>query len=336
MDTGLSAVSRYILVTASFVIVIAGMKYAAPLLIPFLLSIFIAVLCLPAIHALKKYGLNQGFSLTVVLLSVLFFGLLLSLIIGGSVNDFSAALPVYQEKLSVFNAQLVDALGVFGFVINDQMLTEYLDAGAIMKMVASIVSGFANVLANSFLIFVTVIFILLESNRFKNKLNAIVGEEKGKIFKAFSEKLRLYMGIKTWMSAITGVLVTLMLWALDVDYPQLWGVLAFLLNYVPNIGSLIAAAPAVLLALIQINIETAVIVVVGYVIINLVIGNVVEPKFLGKELDLSTLVVFLSLVFWGWVLGPVGMVLSVPLTISAKLALDESEETQWLGTLLGR
>lgn len=144
------------------------------------------------------------------------------------------------------------------------------------------------------------------------------------------------MGIKTWMSAITGVLVTLMLWALDVDYPQLWGVLAFLLNYVPNIGSLIAAAPAVLLALIQINIETAAIVVVGYVIINLVIGNVVEPKFLGKELDLSTLVVFLSLVFWGWVLGPVGMVLSVPLTISAKLALDESEETQWLGTLLGR
>ena len=172
MDNGLSAVSRYILVTAAFVIIVAGMKYAAPLLIPFLLSVFIAVLCLPAIHALRQYGLNQGFSLTVVLLSVLFFGLLLSLIIGGSVNDFSATIPVYQEKLSVFNTQLVDALGVFGFVINDQMLTEYLDAGAVMKMVASIVSGFANVLANSFLIFVTVIFILLESNQFKNKLDA--------------------------------------------------------------------------------------------------------------------------------------------------------------------
>lgn len=335
MNRGFSEVSRYILVAAAFVIVIAGMKQAAPLLVPFLLSLFIAVLCLPAMHALKKQGLNQSMALVVVILFVFILGVLVALLVGGSVNDFSAALPGYQEKISVINKDLVNVLASYGLVFSDNLIDESLDTGAIMQMAAGLVAGFGNVLANSFLIFVTVIFILLESNRFTQKMVSIVGEENQSISSAFTEKLRLYMGIKTWMSLATGVLVTLWLWVLDVDYPQLWGVLAFLLNYVPNIGSIIAAAPAVLLALVQFNVEIALLVIAGYAVINVVIGNIVEPRFLGKGLGLSTLVVFLSLVFWGWVLGPVGMVLSVPLTISVKLALDENDDTRWLGTILG-
>lgn len=335
MTEGFSQVSRYLLVAAAFIIVVAGMKQAAPLLVPFLLSIFIAVLCMPAIHALRGYGLNQALALLVVISGVFVVGVLLVMVVGGSVNDFSNALPGYQEKINVVNAQLIEQLRSAGFVFEKDVMREHLDAGAIMQAVAGIVSGFGNVLANSFLILLTVIFILLESGRFKEKINVIVGAGNSEIYSAFSDKLRLYMGIKTWMSLATGALVASWLWLLGIDYPLLWGMFAFLLNYVPNIGSIIAATPAVLLALVQFDVMTMLLVIGGYVAINIVIGNVVEPKFLGKELDLSTLVVFLSLVFWGWVLGPVGMVLSVPLTISVKLALDENRETRWLGTLLG-
>jgi predicted PurR-regulated permease PerM len=143
------------------------------------------------------------------------------------------------------------------------------------------------------------------------------------------------MGIKTWTSMLTGVLVSLWLWLLGVDHAQLWGVMAFLLNYVPNIGSFIAAVPAVLLALVQLGPGSALLAALGYLVVNIIIGNVIEPRFMGKGLGLSTLVVFLSLVFWGWVLGPVGMLLSVPLTITVKLALDSKPETRWLGVLLG-
>ena len=142
------------------------------------------------------------------------------------------------------------------------------------------------------------------------------------------------MSIKTWTSAATGVLVALWLWLLGVDYPALWGMLAFLLNYVPNIGSIIAAVPAVLLALIQVGTGTAFLVMAGYMVINIVMGSVVEPKYMGKGLGLSALVVFLSLVFWGWILGTAGMLLSVPLTVAVKLALDSKKESQWLGVLL--
>jgi predicted PurR-regulated permease PerM len=111
--------------------------------------------------------------------------------------------------------------------------------------------------------------------------------------------------------------------------------LAFALNYVPNIGSIIAALPPVLLAIIQVGFFKAMIIAAGFVVINVVIGSVIEPRFMGRGLGLSTLVVFLSLLFWGWVLGPVGMLLSVPLTITAKIALDSREESRWIAVLLG-
>jgi predicted PurR-regulated permease PerM len=137
------------------------------------------------------------------------------------------------------------------------------------------------------------------------------------------------------MSLATGIAVFILLVVVGVNYAVLWGLLAFFLNYVPNIGSIIAAIPAVLLALIQLGFVESVIVAAGFVIINLLVGNVIEPRFMGRGLGLSTLVVFLSLIFWGWVLGPVGMLLSVPLTMTAKIALDSREETRWIATLLG-
>ena len=334
MTTHFSSPSRVLIVMAAVIVVIAGMKQAAPLLVPFLLSVFIAVLSLPAMNFLHKHGIGSGISLIIVILGVFVVGLLLSMLIGSSIDDFSRALPEYQQKISAQKTQFIEWLTGMGIVIPQTFGQEMLDPNAAVRLLSSIMKGFGAVLTNSFLIFITVIFILLEAKSFSKKFARISGGNK-EFAGNFVDKLNGYMGIKAITSAITGVLVTLWLWVLGVDNAALWGVLAFLLNFIPNIGSIIAAVPAVLLALVQLGLGSALLVALGYLVINIIIGSVLEPRFMGKGLGLSTLVVFLSLVFWGWVLGPVGMLLSVPLTITVKLALDSKDETRWLGVLLG-
>jgi len=137
------------------------------------------------------------------------------------------------------------------------------------------------------------------------------------------------------LAIVAGLAVVILLGLIGVDYVVLWGVLAFLLNFIPNIGSIIAAVPAVLLALVQLGAPAALAAAGGYLLINTVVGTFLEPRYMGKGLGLSTLVVFLSLIFWGWVLGPVGMLLSVPLTIAIKIALDSQPNTRWMAIMLG-
>jgi predicted PurR-regulated permease PerM len=133
----------------------------------------------------------------------------------------------------------------------------------------------------------------------------------------------------------TGILIAFWLYILDVDYPILWGFIAFLLNYIPNIGSIVAAIPAVILAFIQYGIGSAIMVTAGYIVVNFIIGNVIEPRLMGRKLGLSTLVVFLSLIFWGALLGLVGAILSIPLTMTLKFAFESGESTKWIAVLLG-
>ena len=334
MSDHFSPVSRAVLVLAAIVIIIAGMKQAASLLVPFLLSVFIAVLSLPAMKSLEKRGLGAGLALVLVVTGVFAAGFLLSLLIGTAIDDFSRSLPDYQQQISAQKDRLISWLAAIGVDVPVSLSRDIFDPNAAMRLLSSIFRGFGSVLTNSFLIFITVIFILLEASSFSRKF-AQISDQRSEFVDAFVGKLNSYMGIKALTSLVTGVLVTLWLWLLGVDHAQLWGVMAFLLNFVPNIGSIIAAVPAVLLALVQLGTGTALLVAAGYLVVNVVIGSVLEPRFMGKGLGLSTLVVFLSLVFWGWVLGPVGMLLSVPLTITVKLALDSNRDTRWLGVLLG-
>jgi len=143
------------------------------------------------------------------------------------------------------------------------------------------------------------------------------------------------MVIKTFMSLASGILIAVWLYILGVDYPILWGFLAFLLNYIPNIGSIVAAIPAVILAVVQLGFGSALLVAAGYIVVNFVEGNVIEPRLMGRKLGLSTLVVFLSLIFWGGLLGFVGAILSIPLTMTLKFAFENSESTRWIAVLLG-
>jgi len=322
---------------AAFVVIIAGLRAAQPLVAPFLMSIFIAVLATPPLFYFQKKGLSTALALLLVTAGVVAAGIVLAALIGGSLDDFSSHLPAYQERLKQLTGETLAWLQSMGVQIPDRALTTYLDPAKAMRMAGTLLSGLGGALANTFLIMLTVIFILFEASGFPAKLNAALSRPDASMERLarIVRNINHYMVIKTTTSFATGLVVTGMLAMVGVDYPVMWGTLAFMLNYVPNIGSVIAALPAVLLALIQISPTAALVVAVGYLVINIIIGNVVEPRFMGEGLGLSTLIVFLSLVFWGWVLGPVGMFLSVPLTMTLKIALDANKDTRPIAILLG-
>ena len=336
-DTKQSASGRLLITAAAFVIVVAGMRAAQSILVPFILSVFIAVICAPPLFWLKRKGVPTVLALLIIAGVILGVGLAVAALVGTSLNDFSGSLPHYRTRLKEETAALLDWLRSVRVQIPEEGALESLDPGAAMQLAASMLAGLGGLLTNAFLILLTVVFILFEASSLPGKLRVALGEARvsGGGLENFGHNIRRYMAIKTCVSVMTGVAVAVWLVVLGVDYPILWGLLAFLLNYVPSIGSIIAAVPAVLLAFIQIGPGSAALAAAGYLAINLVIGNAIEPRFMGRGLGLSTLVVFLSLVFWGWVLGPVGMLLSVPLTMTAKIALDSREDTRWLGILLG-
>ena len=341
MATSFSPSARAVIVTAALFIIIAGMKLAAALLVPLLLSVFIAVICFPLMARLQQQGLPKGLSITLVLLLTVLIGFSLMLLIGNSLTDFSQMLPEYKQKLSAEWDLGIQWIAERGIAVPDN-IRDVIDPTAAMGLASSIFKGFGNLVSKFFLILLVVVFILAEAAGFMQKLAPVDNEDGSqttsdeKTFaQVFVEKLRNYMGIKTIMSMITGVVIGVAMWLIGVDYPVLWGALAFMLNFVPSIGSIIAAVPAVLLTLVQLGFNTALLVTAVYLVVNISISSFIEPRYMGKGLGLSIVVVFVSLVFWGWVLGPVGMLLSVPLTITVKLALDSKPETQKLGQLLG-
>lgn len=328
--------AQIVLTVAAVIIVLAGLQAAKVILVPFLLAVFIAIISASPMFWLQRKGLPVWLALLIVILAVFLLGLLTAGLVGSSVSDLSGHLPAYETKLRQYTGALLAWLERLGLDVSGPVLAELLDPSAAMKLVTILLNALGNVLTNGFLVMMTVIFMLLEASSFPVKLRMILGRDSslGR-FDSFVSNVKHYMLIKTLVSFATGALVTIWVAVLGVDLPLLWGLLAFALNYVPNIGSIIAAVPAVLLTLVQLGPLRAVLVAMGYLVINMLIGNFLEPRVMGRGLGLSTLVVFLSLLFWGWLLGPVGMLLSAPLTMTAKIALDSREDTRWLAVLLG-
>ena len=253
-------------------------------------------------------------------------------------NGFRKSLPTYKEKLTSEIDSIVLTFERYNIDIDSTFLYEYVDPNFIIQSVANTLSAFGNVLTNYFLILFIVMFTLLEAAGFSNKIKLAFKNSDKSItnFHTFSENMNKYLTIKTIVSFITGILIYLSLIALGIDHAVMWGLVAFFLNYIPNIGSIIASIPAIIIAFIQFNALYAIIVAIIYLLVNVVMGSIIEPKYLGKELGLSTLIIFLSLIFWGWLLGPVGMLLSVPLTMIMKIALESNDETKWIAILLSR
>ena len=333
---GPSHVQQILFNLAAFVIVVAGMKASSDILIPFLLAVFISVIANPLVKKLHSRGIPTIGAILLVILAIIAIGIGVTSLLGNSLNDFSDNLPMYKQMINNSASNFFKFFEDFGLQISGSLIIERFDPGAVMSLTSSILSGLGGVLSNSLLILLMVVFMLLEATIFKYKLRHVFGNQMNGANQvdSFSDTVNQYMLIKTGISIMTGIIASIWLIILGVDYPLLWGLLTFLFNYVPTIGSIIAAIPPSLLALIQFGVVSSLLSAVGYLVINIIIGSILEPRILGRGLGLSTLVVFLSLLFWGWVFGPVGMILSVPLTMTIKIALSNSTSGKWISTLM--
>ncbi|MDH4202719.1 MAG: AI-2E family transporter [Phycisphaerae bacterium] len=381
-SAGLSGPTRFLITAAAFVVVVAGMRAAIEIIIPFLLAVFLAIICTPALFWLKNRGISTVFAILIVSLVIMAVGLMVGTILTTSIADFTNDLPQYtnqlntkiqdmevkwnnwldkqREKLHMDDANdetntnsTVPALSEdaaanpepdtpAATILTDieekepLSISQFLDAQAGIKLMRDLLAQLGNILTKGFLIYLTTIFILLEASILPGKIKAAMknNAETFDNLAGVADDVKKYLAMKTAISLITGALVTGWLIILKVKYPIVWGLIAFLLNFVPNIGSIIAAVPACILAFLQFGLGTAALAAVGYLVVNIVLGNIIEPRLMGQRLGLSTLVVFLSLVFWGWVLGPIGMLLSVPLTMTVKIALQSHPDTRKLAILL--
>jgi predicted PurR-regulated permease PerM len=323
---------------AAVIVIVYGLQMAKVVLVPFLIAAFLALITVRPMLWMQRHRVPAILGALIIVCAMMLVLFLVGAIVGTSVAEFTAALPSYQQRLDVI------VQGILKFVAETlnsdeslQSLSDMIDPGWAMGLAASILNGLKDVLTNIFLIFFTIIFILLEASTVETKVEAAFGRSAHSLEapRVFLSNLGRYLGIKTLVSMATGMTAGVLTWAIGLDFPLLWAMLAFLLNYVPTIGSIIAAVPAVLLALVQLGAPEATATVIGFVGINVLFGNFIEPRLMGYGVGISPLVVFIGLVLWGWVFGPVGMLLSVPLTMTLKLALESDERTRWMAILLG-
>jgi predicted PurR-regulated permease PerM len=277
-----------------------------------------------------------GLAVTLIVFIIIILAFFISSFVSSSLNSFSENLPEYQARLQAITAQLSEALQQLGIHLKIEELSKILNLGKVMSFVGSTFSQVLGALTNIFLILMMVIFLLLELTSFRFKISLISRDPARTMahLEDVSGTISQYFKIKTITSLFTAIPIIIVLSIMGIDFPILWGIVAFLLNFVPNIGSIIAAIPVILLALIQFGFIAAGQVIILYLVMNNIIGNFVEPKLMGRSLGLSTLVVFLSLVVWGWLLGPIGMFLSVPLTMTFKIIMEGNDDTRWISTLL--
>lgn len=330
--------TRTILTLAAVIIVIYGLQMAKTLLVPFLVAVFLALITVRPMLFMQQKRVPAIFAALVIVSIIMLILSVLGTVVGRSIAEFTAAIPSYQARLdSIVTGVLDFAVEHLNADESIRDLENIVNPGFAMGLVATLLNGLRSVVTNVFLIFFTMIFILLEASTVKTKFEASFGTSTASFERPrlFLINLGRYLGIKTLVSFATGFLAWLLTWAVGLDFPLLWGMLAFLLNYVPTIGSIIAAVPAILLALVQLGPGEALAVLTGFVAINVLFGNFLEPRLMGYGVGISPLVVFVGLIFWGWVFGPVGMLLSVPLTMTLKLALENDEDTRWIAIFLG-
>ncbi len=328
---------QWLQVMAYGVLIIAGLRAAAAIVVPFLLAAFLTIVFTPVLVWLRGRGVRTGLAVLVVVLLLLAAFVVIAMLVGGSLEAFAARVPAYQRGLKSQLTALIEAAHARGWEVPEEILTDYLNPDVAIRMIGNTVTGMANVLTHVVVIFLAVIFMLTEVAVLPDKLRRLLRNPDPSLARLseFVESFNRYLAIKTGVSLLTGISAGLLVRLLGIDFPILWGILAFVLNYVPNLGSLLAAIPPVLLAMVQFGPGRAFVTALGYVAINFLFGNLLEPRLMGKGLGLSTLVIFVSMVVWGWVLGPVGMLLSAPLTMVVRIALESHEETRGISILLG-
>jgi len=322
---------------AALIIIFAGVIYAKSIITPFLLAVFISIICEQPISWLEKRRMPRWLALIIVIFGLIFLFSGFGFLIGDTVSSFSGNLSQYESTLKSISDSFIQFLNDKGIKIPQDQIFNLVQPAKILEFTAGALNKLINMMGNTFLIFLIILFTLMEFGSFSVKARAIlIGSDKSiSYFSTILQNIRHYLGIKTLICLLTGILIYMALLIIGVDYPLLWALIAGLMNYIPNIGSIIAAVPAVLFALIQVGLGGAVWTLGSFMLVNNVLGNFVEPRIMGKGLGLSTLVVFLSLIFWGFLFGTVGMFLSVPFTMTIKIILEQNEKTKWLAIILG-
>lgn len=329
--------SNPLVVAAALVIVIGGVIYAQSLVTSILMALFISIICAQPIFWLRRKGLPQTGAIVLVFVAILVLSFGLGEVIGRSLSSFSKQVPIYEENINGIERTLLQFFTDMGIRVSAEEFTGQFDPSKLMGITAGILGQLGSFLGNAFTIVFLVLFLLLELDSFPIKVRAIFGEKSTTLnyFDVIADNIRHYLTIKTLTSLFTGLIVWILLAIIGLDYAILWGLIAFLLNYIPNIGSFVAAVPAVLFAIIQLSFGGVIGTIVVFLAANLFIGSFVEPRLMGQGLGLSTFVVFFSLIFWGFALGTVGMFLSVPLTIAIKIILEQNPATRGAAIALG-
>jgi predicted PurR-regulated permease PerM len=301
---------------ACVVLIISGMRAASGILNPMLMAGFLALLLQPMTARLRKWGVAGGLAVGLIVLAVVLTGLTLVAFVGVSLRQLALQFPVYREQLNGLVTSLNRLLAEYNVDAFDyvQRAAQGPEVGRwVLNASGSMAASLSNLVLTLF-IFAFMLGGMWELERRASTRSRNYSPLAAR-FLAFSDTIRGYMGVRAVLGLIAAVLDYVLLVALGVDYALLWGVLSFLLSFVPNIGFTLSLIPPTLLALVEGGWQEALIVFVGYQVINNVLDNVVGPRFVGREMKISALLSFLSVIFWAWVLGPTGAILAVPLTV---------------------
>jgi AI-2 transport protein TqsA len=326
---------RVMLVLAATVVVLVGIRLGAPILNPIFFAVVLTLLFSPIYSWLKRRGLPAPLALLImlVLLTVLFLGLFF--ILGASITRFSERVGYYTAQLNghVVNLDaLIERLG-----LSNVDLRDVVNPSALADALGVVLSGIAGFLSDLFLILMIMLFLLGEGPAMMNRLQASVREDNPQVARltVVGQSVVRQFGLRAIVNLVTGAGVTVLLFALGVDFPLLWGILTFFLSFVPYIGLVLAVAPAVVLALAEFGVTRAALVIAGVVVINILAENVLSPMMMGRGLNISPTIVFLSFIIWAWLLGGPGAFLALPITLFVAVMLDTFPETRWLASIIG-
>lgn len=317
---------------AATAVLLAIVHASSTIITQFLMAFVIAVATAPLQNWLIRRGLRPILAFLITVISmVIVIGVVITLLTT-TLNQFIGDLPQYQEQFAELRSQVTAALQSLG--VSESAIQASPAADDVAQSVASAASWLLGAFANFGFMLALAAFMLLEATVMPAKVRAISGPSRRQSLDRFVENIRAYVVVTAWVNLLVGIADTVLLLALGVPYAVLWGALAFLFGFIPSVGFLLSLVGPALMALLVSGPTAALIVIVAFIVINGGIQNVILPKRMGEGTDLSAAVVFGSLMFWGFVLGPAGAILSVPMTMIVRLALDSSESTRGLSYLM--
>jgi AI-2 transport protein TqsA len=323
---------------AGVVVAVGGMRAVADLLGPVFLALMLTVTVSPLTGWLSRRGTPSWLATAATATTVYLILVALGGALVASLARLVDLMPAYSNKFNELQADLSSALaglGVDAAQIRD--VVSHTEPSVIAGLIPALLGGVAGALSNAIFLLAVLLFMSLDAAHFPDRLLAASAERPHVVeaLRSFASGTRRYLLVSTVFGLIVAVIDTLLLWALGIPLPVLWGLLAFITNYIPNIGFLIGLVPPALLGLLEGGVPLMVAVIAVYSVVNFVIQSVIQPKIVGDAVGLSTTVSFLSLVFWGWVLGPLGALLAIPLSLLAKgLLVDIDPATRWIDPLI--